>query len=662
MRLASIRFAALLALSLAGTAALADPPSRVGRIASTEGQVTLYAGADDQANPALLNWPVTGANRIVTAPGGSAEIRVGASAIRLDGDSELEVVALDDQQFHLFLNYGTVAARIGADSVAGFELSTTRARAALRQPGQLRIDTDRAPGVSVVSVVTGVAQVDGGGASLTVEAGNRADIGDGDVRTGQLVRDAFDNWPAAQSAATPALRYVSADTTGYEELDRYGSWSEDGDYGPLWQPRALPSGWAPYSDGRWTWVEPWGWTWVDNAPWGYAPSHYGRWVLVGQRWSWSPGAARTRQAWAPALVGWVGGNQWQARFVGRGPAPAVGWYPLPPRARYVPTYRVSPDYQRRLDTDHDGRWGERAGRPRRRERDDGRPEGVTLVPHDQFGSGRTVAVYAAPRAIMGVSEIHNLPLTSAPPFGAPSGVVDGRPRRADQAGGHEGDGARWRRGEAGGRYPDGAGRGGVVISTAPPVAAQPGQPGQPATAPAPRLPRTPPVPAAPAALAPAAPATVVLGAPGSGGRTVWNDRNDRNDRKDRNDRNDRAPQRPPVNGAPADGPGASGAPFSPPSHPPRGDVPDRARMRMSADDGHRAPPAQQAPPPVHAPAAAAIPAPAHPAQPAPAVQRAGPEAVAQPPSQSQHPERHNAGRERDEPRRGGLEGRREMAR
>jgi hypothetical protein len=28
-------------------------------------------------------------------------------------------------------------------------------------------------------------------------------------------------------------------------------------------------------------MSPWGWTWVDNAPWGFAPFHYGRWVGAG---------------------------------------------------------------------------------------------------------------------------------------------------------------------------------------------------------------------------------------------------------------------------------------------------------------------------------------------------------------------------------------------
>src|SRR4029453_15692065 len=67
-------------------------------------------------------------------------------------------------------------------------------------------------------------------------------------------------------------------------------------------------GWAPYRSGQWRWVRPWGWTWVDQAPWGYAPFHYGRWVTIGNRWCWWPGGYYARPIWAPALVGFVGGS------------------------------------------------------------------------------------------------------------------------------------------------------------------------------------------------------------------------------------------------------------------------------------------------------------------------------------------------------------------
>ncbi len=130
--------------------------------------------------------------------------------------------------------------------------------------------------------------------------------------------------------------------TGYEELDFHGEWIPDANYGNVWVPRVVPTGWAPYRDGQWRWVRPWGWTWVDHAPWGYAPFHYGRWVTIGNRWCWWPGGHHVRPVWAPALVGFVGGSNLSVS-VGFG-GPVVGWYPLAPWHHYRPHYRHNPRY------------------------------------------------------------------------------------------------------------------------------------------------------------------------------------------------------------------------------------------------------------------------------------------------------------------------------
>ena len=414
---------AMLLSSACAFALAQDPPARVGRISTVEGQVLVRAG-DGEAQNALLNWPVTTDNRLSTMRGALAELRVGAAAVRLDGDSELEVSELDDDSFKLHLGYGTVSVRVrNPDALRGFELTTAQARVILTQPGWVRIEAGRQPGTSVVSVLDGAADVDGATGSVTLRAGQRAELTDEELRTGALQRIAFDNWPEALSAAAPALRYVTDDTTGYEELDRYGAWQDDAQYGPLWLPSAVPAGWAPYSDGRWTWIAPWGWTWVDNAPWGYAPSHYGRWVLLGQRWGWAPGRERGRVPWAPALVGWVGGHPGTHHEQ----RPGVGWFPLSPHERYVPGYRASAEYERRINRVAEGR------RPVAGERE--RREGMTMLPGERFGGSRTVDVPRRHRTSMPPPVLQSLPLSTAPapagnwqrPVDAPRG--DRPPRR-----------------------------------------------------------------------------------------------------------------------------------------------------------------------------------------------------------------------------------------
>jgi hypothetical protein len=85
---------------------------------------------------------------------------------------------------------------------------------------------------------------------------------------------------------------------------------------PVWTPSTVRSDWAPYRYGRWAWVRPWGWTWVDDAPWGFAPFHYGRWVSWRGRWGWVPGSYVARPVFAPALVAWLG---WHRPRRGLGP-------------------------------------------------------------------------------------------------------------------------------------------------------------------------------------------------------------------------------------------------------------------------------------------------------------------------------------------------------
>jgi hypothetical protein len=130
-----------------------------------------------------------------------------------------------------------------------------------------------------------------------------------------------------------ARRYVSDDVIGYEDLDDYGGWRQVPEYGTVWFPHVTVVDWAPYRYGHWAWISPWGWTWVDDAPWGFAPFHYGRWVNVRGGWGWVPcpprvvAVAYVRPVYAPALVAWVGGPH-VAVGVGVGGGVNVGWFPL----------------------------------------------------------------------------------------------------------------------------------------------------------------------------------------------------------------------------------------------------------------------------------------------------------------------------------------------
>ena len=352
----SLATAFVLFIAGAASSALADPPARVGRLSLIEGEVTFHDTATRESSPAALNWPVTGGAAISTAPGAHAEVRIGSTAIRLDGATALEFTQVDDQAIHLRLDYGAATLRVRSREVASeVVLETQDARVSLGDAGRYRVDAGRAPETTAITVFEGAAHVDANGMAFAVQAGRRAEVGGGRARVVEAFTDDFDGWALAldrrDDAARDAPRYVSPETTGYESLDAYGDWRPTPEYGPVWYPRAVPAGWAPYRAGRWAWVEPWGWTWIDAAPWGFAPFHYGRWALVGGVWGWVPGAIVARPVYAPALVGWIGRPGWSVS-VTIGSVPAVGWFPLAPREVFVPAYRTSPAYVRNVNVAH----------------------------------------------------------------------------------------------------------------------------------------------------------------------------------------------------------------------------------------------------------------------------------------------------------------------
>ncbi|MCS0659821.1 DUF6600 domain-containing protein [Massilia terrae] len=426
----------LLALAFAGASvsALADDiPSLAGRVALAQGPVGISMEGGESM-PAQLNWPVTAGSLVTTARGARTELQAGGAFIRLDGDSSLEVLQLDEGSLRLRLHYGSANIRIiDPGMLAGFELSTPEGRVTLQEPGRIRVDAERMADTSSVTVIEGMARVEGGGASLVLRTGKRADLRDDDVRTFAAGRDEFDDWSLARDRiddAAIATRYVSPDMTGYTDLDRYGNWQTDPEYGALWFP-TVAAGWTPYSDGSWVWIDPWGWTWVDNAPWGYAPFHYGRWLFVRERWCWVPGHRERHPVWSPALVGWVGGDSWRFDRHNR-PMPGRGWYPLTPHDRFVPSFRMSDERLRRLNVDV---------RPDPRRRDEER-RGLTVVPQDQFSQRGRVQVANVPHST-GLPPGITRQLQNAAPPAAPAFVRD-RDGRRDERGGFE---HRWQNGQ-----------------------------------------------------------------------------------------------------------------------------------------------------------------------------------------------------------------------
>ena len=353
------RLAAILLLALAGFLtsgwALADPPSRVARLAYISGATSFSPGGEMDWVRASVNRPMITGDRLWVGEGARAELQLGSAAMRVGPSTSLTLLNLDDRTAQVQLTQGTLNIRVRRlDRGQVFEIDTPNLAYSIRRPGSYRIDVDPDGRATTVSARKGMAEVYGERTAFITGEGQTYRFFGSDLRDyesyGLLRADEFDRWSNERDSRwdnSASRRYVSPEMIGYEDLDQYGTWRKVPDYGSVWVPNRVAADWAPYRDGHWAWVEPWGWTWIDEAPWGFAPSHYGRWARIDNNWAWVPGPATARPVYAPALVAFVGGSDLRSSGGGNG---TVAWFPLGPRDVYRPSYTASREYFNDVNT------------------------------------------------------------------------------------------------------------------------------------------------------------------------------------------------------------------------------------------------------------------------------------------------------------------------
>jgi hypothetical protein len=337
----------------------ADPPSRVARLNFIQGSVSFQpAGTSDwlDANP---NRPLTTGDQLWADQDSRGELHLGGSVLRISGQTAVSFLNLNDQAVQIQVAQGSADLRVlHLEDNENYEIDTPNAAFSILRPGEYRVDVSPDGTSSVVSVDNGDGEVTAGGQAYNVARGQQYTFSG----TDQVGYDAeplpepddFQQWNIERDQREDhfaSAQYVSRDVIGYEDLDDHGTWRDDPTYGHVWFPNGVVAGWAPYHYGHWAFVAPWGWTWVEDEPWGFAPFHYGRWAFVGGGWGWVPGpmpvagAVFIRPVYAPALVAFVGGGGFAASIeIGGAAGVGVAWFPLGPRDVWVPSYHVSAVY------------------------------------------------------------------------------------------------------------------------------------------------------------------------------------------------------------------------------------------------------------------------------------------------------------------------------
>jgi hypothetical protein len=327
-----------------------DPPGRVARLGYMQGSVSFQPAGETDWVGAVPNRPMSTGDQLWTDVDGRAEVQLGSAVIRLAPNTGFSFLNLDDNTVQIQLSSGAINVSVRKLwDEDDFEIDTPNQAFTALQPGHYRVEASEDGSYTVISVRSGEGEATGGGQAFTLQAGQRGTFSGTDSLYADVEQiygpDEFDNWSDFRDhryESSHSMQYLAPDVVGYEDLDDFGDWRDDGSYGHVWFPNRVAIGWAPYHEGHWDWISPWGWTWVDDSPWGYAPFHYGRWVSVGGRWGWIAGPVAVRAVYAPALVVFIGGGP--GGFGGN-----VGWFPLGPREVFVPSYHVSQAYVTRVN-------------------------------------------------------------------------------------------------------------------------------------------------------------------------------------------------------------------------------------------------------------------------------------------------------------------------
>ena len=332
-------------ITLSGHAAVLAEPSGIARLGYIDGYVSFRPVGETKWVKATLNRPLVTGDYIWSGMDSLSELQLDNATIQMGNQTSLNILNINRKISQLQVTSGSLILRVWRlRPNQTIEISTPNLAFTISRPGNYRVFVNSKANITQISVIQGSGKVYGAKKAFLIHAGQSCPFG-GNLTmyrcTGIPAPDSFARWSLERERLRAGKSYVSSDMIGDEDLNRYGKWQRTQQYGNIWIPDNVNSNWAPYRTGQWVWIRHWGWTWVDEQPWGFAPFHYGRWVHIDRRWSWVPGPRDVAPVYAPALVVFVGGRNFD---LGQRGSRDVAWFPLGPGEVYIPSWQASRDY------------------------------------------------------------------------------------------------------------------------------------------------------------------------------------------------------------------------------------------------------------------------------------------------------------------------------
>src|SRR5207244_6905850 len=150
--------------------AFADPTTRVARLQYMSGEISVQPGGVNDWVPAVVNRPLTTADRVWADQDSRTELHLGNAYLRMNAETSLTLTNLTDQTVQVELDQGALNLRIRHlyDGEI-YEVDTPNLAFTLTKSGEYRFDVDPNGDTSVVTVWHGEGEATGQGRAVKVK-------------------------------------------------------------------------------------------------------------------------------------------------------------------------------------------------------------------------------------------------------------------------------------------------------------------------------------------------------------------------------------------------------------------------------------------------------------------------------------------------------------
>jgi hypothetical protein len=278
-------------------------PARIARISFVAGGVQLDSGHGYES--VTMNVPVTEHNWLQTHSNGWAEVQMeDGSMLRLAPDTTIGFTQLGRSSSGgtitvIDLDQGEAEFKILKHNGSDFNVTVKNKTIALGQTGFFRVTSTNDDPMEIAVWKGDLGVRDGESGDEVAVKNNETfvldpnDVGRYALEPGPEA-DELDEWSkqrdASQNSYAAANPYTQSPYQyGASDLNYYGQYTQDPEYGNVWQPNGVSQDWDPFSNGYYA-NSGLGATFISAYPWGWMPYRYGRWVFIsGRGWFWAPG-------------------------------------------------------------------------------------------------------------------------------------------------------------------------------------------------------------------------------------------------------------------------------------------------------------------------------------------------------------------------------------